>query len=226
AETLAYPRSRVVVTYPGIDDAFVNRQATPPRLARGEPLRVVSVGRLVARKGFDRVIESLAVLRSRGLQATCTLVGKGDQEPLRSLAERMGVADLVTFAGYVPDTEALINALREAHVLAMVSRVEGGGTDVEGFGTVYLEAGALKRPAVAGRSGGVPEAVVHGETGLLVDNPDSPEAIADAFAELIEHPALLRRMGEAACRRVHESFRQPVLYARLHEELRRLVSAE
>lgn len=224
AETLACPRGRVVVTYPGIDDAFLNRETAPPRLSSDEPLRIVSVGRLVARKGFDRVIESLAVLRDRSLHATYTLIGKGDQEPLRRLAERCGVADRVTFAGFLPDTRVLIDTLCGAHVFAMVSRVEGQGTDVEGFGTVFLEAGALKRPSVAGRTGGIPEAVLHMETGILVDNPDSPDEIAEAFGTFIERPALLRRMGEAACRRAHESFRQPVLYAQLHDQLQRLVS--
>ncbi|MCB1005843.1 MAG: glycosyltransferase, partial [Acidimicrobiales bacterium] len=89
----------------------------------------------------------------------------------------------------------------------------------EGFGIVFLEAAACGVAQVAGDSGGSAEAVVHGETGLVVDDPGDPEAVADALAVLLDDPEARARMGRAARRRAESDFAYEVLVDRLAEAL-------
>jgi len=152
-------------------------------------------------------------------------VGRGDQRPLRELAERTGVSDQVSFAGFLGSAGDVAREMLKAHVFVMVSRLAADGTDIEGFGTVYLEAGALKRPAIAGRSGGAPEAVVHMQTGLLVDDPDSAAGIAETVAMLARQPGLVGALGEQAYQRVQAEVLWPDIAARLYGKLQTLVAA-
>jgi len=89
----------------------------------------------------------------------------------------------------------------------------------EGFGIVFLEAAAAGVPQVAGDSGGASEAVLHGETGLVVPNPGDPGAVAEALRSLLADPNRRRRMGRAARSRVQESFDNDVLASRLADTL-------
>jgi phosphatidylinositol alpha-1,6-mannosyltransferase len=98
----------------------------------------------------------------------------------------------------------------------MMCRTRWGGLEQEGFGIVFLEAAAAGVPQVAGRSGGAHEAVVHGETGLIVDDPESVTDTAAAIEKLIGDDRLRRRMGLSARRRAETEFSYDVLAARLH----------
>src|SRR5690606_7074417 len=106
--------------------------------------------------------------------------------------------DAVTFAGTVPSIAPWFDA---ADVVALPSRSRLGGLEVEGLGIVLLEAASCGKPVVAGNSGGIPDAVVDGVTGYLVD-PDSPAAIADRVVELLTDPAKASEMGRAGRARV------------------------
>jgi len=157
---------------------------------------VLTVGRLVERKGHDLVIRAVAALGDEVGPLRYVVAGTGPEErQLRHLASALGVRDRVVFTGYVPDDE--LPALYAAcDVFAMPSRAVATRDGVEGFGTVFLEAGACGKPVVGGRSGGVTEAVEDGTTGILVD-PHDTRALVQALRRLLLDAELRRRMGQA-----------------------------
>jgi phosphatidylinositol alpha-1,6-mannosyltransferase len=174
---------------------------------------VVNVGRLVPRKGADVLIEAVARLRSSHPDVTLAVAGAGrDRERLQRLASRRRAP--VRFLGRVPD-ERLPALYACANVFAAPNRTRWGGLEQEGFGIVFLEAAACGVPQVAGDSGGAPDAVVHGETGLLVDRPAIPSEVASALGRLLDDPAERRRLGEQSRKRAVELFAYDVLAAQL-----------
>jgi phosphatidylinositol alpha-1,6-mannosyltransferase len=186
----------------------------------GRPL-VVCVSRLVRRKGQDVLIRAMPAIRRRVPDACLLLVGGGpDAARLRALAGD-AAQDTVVLADQVPDDE--VPAYHAAaDVFAMPCRSRLGGLEVEGFGIVYLEAAASGRPCVAGRSGGAPEAVVDGETGLVVDGRHVG-AVAEAVSALLADPGRAAAMGKAGRARVERGFAWPVLADRLAGWLRAAV---
>ena len=116
------------------------------------------------------------------------------------------------------DVPALYGA---SDLMAMLCHERWWGLEQEGFGIVFLEAGASGLPQIAGRSGGAHEAVEDGVTGMIVDAPRSVEAVAAAIAELLDDPLRREEMGRAARRRAVEHFDYDVLAHRLHEGLQR-----
>ncbi len=164
---------------------------------------LLTVGRLEIRKGHDRVIESLPLILEKHPDLVYMVVGSGKTlDALRSLAELHGVSDRVIFVGAVSDSE-LISFYRTAEVFIMANRTLDDG-DTEGFGLVFLEAGACRKPVIGGNAGGVPDAVSHGQTGLLVDG-NSPVEIAAACCSLLDDPSLATRLAEAGLQRARES---------------------
>ncbi len=156
---------------------------------------VITVARLVTHKGQDVGIQALARLRPEFPELRYVLVGEGpEEERLRSLADSLGVADRVVFAGVLKDAE-LPEAYATATVYLGASRVDRD-IDVEGFGISFIEAAACGLPTVAGDSGGVRSAVRDGETGLLV-SPTDVGAIAGAIELLLRDDAMRTSMGRA-----------------------------
>ena len=165
---------------------------------------VVCVSRLVPRKGQDMLIRAMPAIRQRVPGAALVIVGGGPyRTSLRRLAHNFGVAEHVVFTDGVPGDELPAHHAM-ADVFAMPCRTRGAGLDVEGLGIVYLEASATGVPVVAGRSGGAPETVRDGETGVVVDGWDVG-AIAASVGDLLADPDRAARMGEAGRRWV--SFR-------------------
>ena len=148
---------------PGIPTDEVRR-----RYGLGDGRWLLTVARLVAHKGVDTVIQAVARLAPEHPDLRYAVVGSGQRlSELRALADQLGVADRVSFLTGVPDADlpALYNA---ADIYLGVSRRAENG--VEGFGISLVEASACGRPVIGGRSGGIPDAVRDGETGLLVDS--------------------------------------------------------
>jgi phosphatidylinositol alpha-1,6-mannosyltransferase len=196
---------------PGVDtDRFapdeVARAELRARYGLGRRPSIVCVSRLVPRKGQDMLIKALPSIRQRIDGAALVVVGGGPYlETLQRLARRHEVAEDVVFAGGVPAAELPAHHAM-ADVFAMPCRTRGAGLDVEGLGIVYLEASATAVPVVAGRSGGAPETVLDGETGLVVDGNDVNE-IAAAISGILADPDRAQRMGAAGRRWVTEHWR-------------------
>lgn len=178
---------------------------------------VVALTRLVPRKGMDTLIRAAGKLRSRIPDLVVAIAGSGrDERRLRGIAERSKAT--VRLLGRVSD-ELLPGFLGAGDVFAMPCRSRWGGLEQEGFGIVFLEAAAAGIPQVGGRTGGAAEAVLHGETGLVVDLPESPEWVADAIEDLFSDDARRRRMGSAARKRVEQDFSYDVIATRLRSAI-------
>ncbi len=222
------PADRIEVVYPGCDiDAFVPQPADPELRRKllgsraGTPV-ILTTGNLVARKGHDMVIRALTQVRQAAPDVTYLIVGDGPhRSELERLAGELGVRDHVVFAGRASDAELpAIYAL--ADVFIMASRERREENDVEGFGLVYLEASACGKPVIGGRSGGVPEAIIHGVTGLLVD-PEDPKDIARAITRTLTEPDLSGALGDAGADRVRREFTWPHAADRMHRILMHVV---
>lgn len=194
---------------PGAGGAFVRKRHG----LDGRPV-VVCVSRLVPRKGQDTLIRAWPVVRAAAPDAMLLLVGDGPyRKDLNTLAERLGVADSVRFAGPVPDEE-LPAHYDAGDIFAMPCRTRRGGLDVEGLGIVYLEASATGLPVIGGDSGGAPDAIRHGESGYVVPGHRVSE-VAARIIELIEDPARARTMGENGLAWVEREWRWDLVTERL-----------
>jgi phosphatidylinositol alpha-1,6-mannosyltransferase len=208
---------------PGVDtDRFapdeVARAELRARYRLGERPVVVCVSRLVPRKGQDMLIRAMPAIRQRVPGAALVIVGGGPyRTSLRRLAHGFGVAEHVVFTGGVPGDELPAHHAL-ADVFAMPCRTRGAGLDVEGLGIVYLEASSTGVPVVAGRSGGAPETVRDGETGVVVDGWDLG-AIAATVGDLLADPDRAARMGEAGRRWVVDNWQWNTKAQRLAELL-------
>jgi phosphatidylinositol alpha-1,6-mannosyltransferase len=217
-------RAPVVEVPPGVDlDRF--RPLSPEERAKaraawglpvGGPL-VVSISRLVPRKGMDVLIAAAAALEPSFPGLTVAIAGEGrDLGRLRGLVRQTGAP--VRLLGRVDD-EDLPRLYGAADLFAMACRNRWLDLEQEGFGIVFLEAAAAGVAQVAGRSGGADEAVIDGETGLVVADPDDPGAVAHALRQLLGDDDRRRRMGRAARARVEESFGYGFLARRLADAL-------
>jgi len=217
-------RAPVHDVLPGVDvDAFspqVDGGAVRARhgIAADAPL-VVCVSRLVARKGQDVLVAAWPRVLSQVDGARLLLVGSGPWEQrLRRQVADAGLEGVVTLTGAVPWAELPAHHAA-ADVFAMPCRTRNRGLDVEGLGIVYLEAQACGVPAIAGRSGGAPEAVRHGETGLVVDGADAAQ-VAAAVVDLLADPTRRTTMGAAGRSWVEQRWAWPVV----REELDRVLA--
>jgi phosphatidylinositol alpha-1,6-mannosyltransferase len=206
-EAVGVPRERIRIVYPGVDAQRFDRGAggaqVRQRYAAADEILLVTVGRLQKRKGHDLVIEALAVMRSESPRLRYLVVGDGaERGRLEQLARDRAVQDRVTFTGGMPAAN-LPDYYAAADIFVHPNRIDDG--DVEGFGIVFLEAAAAGVPAIGGASGGVPEAVQAGVTGLLVSGTDSSE-LAHAIRTLLASETLRRQMGDAGRRRVRADF--------------------
>ena len=178
---------------------------------------VVSISRLVPRKGMLTLLEVLPLLRERHPELTVAIGGDGRQRAaLERVAAELGPSAHVV--GRVPEAD-LPAFYGCADVYAMLCRNRWGGLEQEGFGIVFLEAAACGVPQVAGDSGGVADAVVDGETGILVRRPEDPVEAAAAIDRLLSDPQLRARMGAAGRERAQTDLSYDVLAARLDATL-------
>ncbi len=203
--------ARVQLIPPGVD--IPDQPLTQARATRPTLLTVARIGERY--KGHDVVLRALPLIRARVPDVEWVVIGDGPLRPgLERAARDQGLQDAVRFLGRVCDAER-DRWLARAHLFTMPSRVPGGRFAGEGFGIVYLEAGAHGLPVVAGSEGGAVDAVVHGETGLLVD-PTNHVAVAEAIADLLIDRDRARRFGTAGARRARE-FAWPVVAHRVED---------
>ena len=185
---------------PGIDT-----QHFAPKSARGDLIEkyrldgrrvIVSVGRLVHRKGQDELVKAMPKILEQFPDAILLFVGEGPiKQMLFNSAKQLGVLPKVVFAGRVSHHD-LPDYICLGEIFAMPVRSRFSGLEVEGLGIVYLEASACGLPVIVGNSGGAVDAVLDKKTGLLVDGTKSDQ-IADAICELLANPERAKQMGAA-----------------------------
>jgi phosphatidylinositol alpha-1,6-mannosyltransferase len=202
ARELGVKDERLRVTRYGTDPVRfrpLDARSLRERLGLGGRPVLLTIARLVERKGIDAVLRALPAVRGAVPNAAYVIAGDGpEREKLETLARTLAVADAVTFTGVVPDAELpLWYSL--ADVFVMPSRSEP--PDVEGFGIVFLEASACERPVIAARAGGVPDAVADGVSGLLVTPGDGDE-LATKISALLRDPARAADLGRRGRERV------------------------
>ncbi len=157
---------------------------------------LVSVGRLVHRKGQDKLLEALPEILLTHPDIVLLFIGVGPrQKKLDQLVRAHELSHYVRFVGRVT-YDKLPEYFRLGDLFVMPSRSRLAGLEVEGLGIVYLEASACAIPVLAGASGGAPDAVIQGETGVVVDGSRVGE-IARAVNELLDHPAQMAELGKA-----------------------------
>jgi glycosyltransferase involved in cell wall biosynthesis len=191
---------KIVRIYNGVDLA---RFHAAQRAPDASPL-VLSVGRLVEKKGFAVLLEACRLLRARGADFGCEIIGGGpEEEALRHQIAAAGLRDTVTLRGVLA-TEDVGRALQNATVVVLPCVVARDG-NVDALPTVLLEAMAAALPVVSTRLSGIPEIVIDGETGLLVP-PGDAAALADALGVILDQPTRAQAMGRAGRRRAERLF--------------------
>lgn len=207
---------------PGIDtDHFAPRDAIELRRKYGLENRpvIISVGRLVHRKGQDRLVEAMAEIVKKVPTAALVFVGEGPhRKELDRLVSRNDLHNHVIFIGRI-NYQDLPQYISMGDVFAMPSRSRLMGLEVEGLGIVYLEASACGLPVIGGASGGAPDAVIDGVTGYVVDGNDL-SAIAERAIELLQSPDTRREMGRAGRAWVIENWRWEIWSEKFNKALK------
>lgn len=208
--------------YNGIDLERFPDSASTQRGGYSFPNKVphiVSVGRLVAFKGFDHLIDACAELARRRIDFVCDIIGDGPlRETLQAKIEQFDLSSRVNLLGSLSQ-DAVLEKLQVADIFALASTTDAeGATDV--FPTVILEAMASARPVVSTRLAGIPELVVDGQTGMLVRPGDSTE-LARALEQFLRDPELRLRFGHSGRQRIEQHFQIEQTVAPLMEMLER-----
>jgi len=204
---------KIVVHYSGIDCSkfeYVQRQRV-----FGEPIKVLTIARLIEKKGVAFAIEAVSRLLSKGERIEYTVVGDGMlRQGLQQLIEDMGIERHVKLVGSKTHEEIKM-FLEQSHVLIAPSLTSESG-DQEGIPNAIKEAMASGLPVVSTFHSGIPELVSDGVSGLLVPERDAA-SLADALAYLIRHPEICKEMGQAGRRKVEQKFDTNVLSKKLEE---------
>jgi glycosyltransferase involved in cell wall biosynthesis len=214
--------AKIHKVYNGIDlERFpaARNEATRPAVAPYHLLRIVSVGRLVAFKGFGDLIDACAELARRRIDFVCDIIGDGPlHETLQAKIEQLDLSSRVNLLGSLSQG-AVLEKLQAADIFALASTTDAqGATDV--FPTVILEAMASARPVVSTRLAGIPELVIDGQTGILAPPGDST-ALSEALEQLLRDPELRLRFGHSGRARIEQHFRIEQTVAPLIEMLER-----
>jgi len=204
---------KIVVHYSGIDCSkfeYIQRQRVP-----GEPIKVLTIARLIEKKGVSFAIEAMAHLLSKGEKIEYRIVGDGMlRENLQRLIEGVGIERHVKLLGWKTHEEVK-SLLEESHVLVAPSLTSEIG-DQEGIPNAIKEAMASGLPVISTLHSGIPELVSDGESGLLVPEKDAA-SLAEALAYLISHPEICKKMGQAGRRQVEQKFDTNSLNKKLEE---------
>jgi phosphatidylinositol alpha-1,6-mannosyltransferase len=207
---------------PGIDtDHFSPLDASELRRELGltDKKVIVSVGRLVHRKGQDVLIEAMPSIIKEVPEAHILMIGEGPHRSyLETRVKTLGLQERVTFIGRIQYAE-LPRYICAGDLFVMPSRSRLAGLEVEGLGIVYLEASACGLPVIAGNSGGAPDAVLAGKTGLVVEG-SKKEAVAFAVVELLLDPKRSQAMGLAGREWIIQEWRWDIWSSRFAELLK------
>lgn len=205
--------AREVVETTGVEPRIIPYGIALPPEEASWPARkglILTVGRLVARKGHIFLIEAMSLLRDHP-EARLVIVGEGHERPeLEAAIGRLGLADRVELTGRISD-EALHHLYQACHIFVLPAIVDSGG-DTEMLGMVSLEAMRYRKPVIATRVGGIADIVQDEETGILVEQRDSG-ALAGALRRLLEDDALAQRLGNDGYASARRRFAWPAVLA-------------
>ena len=215
---LGCPEDRIRVHHMGVD--LQRFSPSGQSLLKSGKLELLSVGRMVPKKGHAHVLRALRDFKVHN-SWRYTIVGDGPlRQGLETLAAELGLHDKVHFAGPLTETEVLA-FYRRSHVFLQTS-VTGPDGDREGIPMVLMEAMAMRLPVISTRHSGIPELVTHGRTGFLVDEDDTVE-LRRRLGELANNEALRSRMGEAGRKVVEHDFNLKIQNRLLDDRLRSLI---
>ena len=218
-------KAKLVKIAPGIDINHFKPERDPSKVSAvrselkigSEPL-ILSVGRLVHRKGQDKLITAMPKILAKRPDTKLLFIGQGPRKAkLDSLVAKYGIEDSVIFLGSIAYAD-LPKYLNAADLFVMPSRSRLMGLEVEGLGIVYLEASACALPVIAGSSGGAPDALLDGRTGYVVDGMDIDQ-IANRVLSLIDNPKLAKQMGEAGRAWVESNWSWDIWFSAFNELL-------
>jgi glycosyltransferase involved in cell wall biosynthesis len=217
-DVVGVPPAKVTLCRHGVRlDRFDSSRRDP------QPGRILSIGRLVPKKGFPVLIQACAFLQQRGIPFHLDLIGDGlIANDLKGLVVECGLTDRVTFHGGRPQPE-LVPFYEQATVFALAPEVQADG-DRDGIPNVILEAMASATPVVAAATSGIPEVVFDNETGLLVP-PGDPEALAKALERLLTDPDEAERLGKGGEVAVRAAFEMATCVTPMTELLRARLGA-
>ncbi|WP_146348059.1 glycosyltransferase family 4 protein [Phaeobacter marinintestinus] len=218
-QSLADDPGRVDLIYHGLD--LTRFPAPPTRVARqvNDPFRIVSVGRLVEKKGFDRLVAALSMLPDDVDWHWIHIGGGTLGTALEALAADLGIGDRITWRGACNQPE-VIDAMRSADLFALPSRIASDG-DRDGLPNVLMEAASQKLAILSTAVAAIPEFIDSGTHGLLAD--DAPDALAAAMTQIAHDPAGSARMADAAYDRLIADFGMDPGIARLSSRLTALL---
>ncbi len=205
---LGVNKEAITLISPGVDiDRFKTGLETADLLSSiglsADSNLILSVGRLSRRKGFDKLLQAVAYLRDTGISVDYALIGIGEDDSyLKTMAEDLGISKQVHFLGQV-SPEDLPRWYNACTLFAMPNREING--DTEGFGMVFIEAAACRKPVIAGIAGGTGSAVIHGDTGLRV-NGESINEITSAIKQLVTDRDGYKQMADRAYNRANSEF--------------------
>lgn len=219
---LGIPAEKFVVINPGVDTQKFIPAPKNPEIEKTYGLKnkkvILTVARLVERKGQDMVIKALPRVLEKVSNLVYLIVGEGSQElKLKELVRGLHLETYVDFVGRVPN-DALPRYYNACDVFIMPNRETKGTEIVEGFGISFIEANACGKPVIGGRSGGVEDAIVDGVTGLLVD-PLNTEQIANAILRFLTDEGYAKQLGDNGRLRVERDFRWELQTQKLKELL-------
>jgi len=214
--------ARVDLIYHGLD--LSRFPAAPDRVWRqtNDPLHLMSVGRLVEKKGFDNLIAALALLPA-DIDWHWTQIGGGAlQDKLSKMAKEAGIDHRITWRGACDQPE-VIAAMRAADLFVLPSRIAADG-DRDGLPNVLMEAASQRLPILSTAVSAIPEFITSGTHGVLAD--DAPEALALAITQIANHPDTAADMAEAALARLKSDFGMPPGIARLSDRLTAMLAGK
>jgi glycosyltransferase involved in cell wall biosynthesis len=216
-EAWGIPSGKMKIVHPPISEQAIRQSKGGYLATEDKEYKLITIARLVKSKGIDTVLQALRILDERAIPYRYIIGGDGpERKYLEGLAEELGMKNKVHFLGYIKDEEKW-SLLRNSDLFVMSSRVSHNDHH-EGFGLVFLEAAAFGVPAVGSQSGGIPEAVLHGETGLLVPQ-ESPKSLAEALVFLYDNPDTRRAMGKAGMKRALSQFSPTAIADHFQKEI-------
>ena len=219
---IGIPEKKIVVIHPGVDPAKFNPGLDSSKIREkynlGNKKVILTISHLTKRKGHHNVLKALPQVLKKVPNLIYLIIGKGgEEEKLREIVKDLKLEERVTFAGVVKEEELpLYYAACDLFIMPSYEIKETG--DVEGFGIAYLEANACGKPVIGGRSGGVPDAIIDGETGLLID-PLNINQIAEALIKLLTNLEYSQKLGKKGRERIEKELN----WGRMTQEIRETI---